>query len=148
MEQEASRACPQGTTQETEARPPDWRWAEASIWTERMVLALVNGVKEGKWYSLMDKLIRPATLEAAWRTVARNKGAAGVDGQSIERFAAQAERYLRELHDNLKDGSYRPHPVKRVEIPKGDGRTRPLGSPDGQRPDRADGSQDGHRANL
>jgi RNA-directed DNA polymerase len=94
-----------------------------------MVSALVNGVKGGKWYSLMDKVIRPATLEAAWRTVARNKGAAGADGQSIERFAAQAERYLRELHDHLEDGSYRPHPVKRVEIPKGDGRTRPLGIP-------------------
>jgi RNA-directed DNA polymerase len=117
------------TTQETEARRPNWQWAEASIWTERMVSALVNGVKGGKWYSLMDKVIRPATLEAAWRTVARNKGAAGADGQSIERFAAQAERYLRELHDHLEDGSYRPHPVKRVEIPKGDGRTRPLGIP-------------------
>ena len=43
--------------------------------------------------------------------------------------SAQAERYLRELHDDLKDGSYRPNPVKRVEIPKGDGRTRPLGIP-------------------
>ena len=117
------------TTQETEARRPNWQWAEASIWTERMVSALVNGVKGGKWYSLMDKVIRPATLEAAWRTVARNKGAAGADGQSIERFAAQAERYLRELHDHLEDGSYRPHPVKRVEIPKGDGRARPLGIP-------------------
>ena len=52
-----------------------------------------------------------------------------MDGQSIERFAAQAERYLQELQDSLEDGSYRPHPVKRVEIPKGDGRTRPLGIP-------------------
>jgi RNA-directed DNA polymerase len=52
-----------------------------------------------------------------------------VDGQSIERFAAQAERYLQELQHSLEDGSYRPHPVKRVEIPKGDGRTRPLGIP-------------------
>jgi hypothetical protein len=56
-------------------------------------------------------------------------GAAGVDGQSIERFAAQAERYLQELRISLKNGGYRPHPVKRVEIPKGDGRTRPLGIP-------------------
>jgi len=94
-----------------------------------MVSALVNGVKGGKWYSLVDKAIRPTTLDAAWHKVARNKGAAGVDGQSIERFAAQADRYLRELHDSLKDGSYRPSPVKRVEIPKGDGRTRPLGIP-------------------
>ncbi|HKO07039.1 MAG TPA: group II intron reverse transcriptase/maturase [Alphaproteobacteria bacterium] len=129
MEQEQSRQCLKGATQGTEARRREWWWAEATIWTERMVSALVNGVKGGKWFSLVDKVIRPTTLEAAWRKVARNKGAAGVDGQSIERFAAQTERYLRELHDSLKDGSYRPSPIKRVEIPKGDGRTRPLGIP-------------------
>jgi RNA-directed DNA polymerase len=102
---------------------------EASIWTERMVSALDNGVKGGKWFSLVDKVIRPGTLEAAWRKVARNKGSAGVDGQGIERFAAQAERYLQELHESLREGSYRPQPVKRVEIPKADGGSRPLGIP-------------------
>jgi hypothetical protein len=45
-----------------------------------MVSALVNGVTGGKWYSLVDKAIRPTTLDAAWHKVARNKGAAGVDG--------------------------------------------------------------------
>src|SRR5271167_2289386 len=104
-------------------------WAEASIWTDRMVSALGNGVKGGKWFSLVDKVVRPTTLDIAWQRVARNNGAAGVDGQSIERFATQAERYLQELQASLKDGSYRPDPVKRVEIPKGDGRTRPLGIP-------------------
>jgi RNA-directed DNA polymerase len=104
-------------------------WMEASIWTERMVSALDNGVKGGKWFSLIDKLARPSVLDAAWRKVARNKGSAGVDGQSVERFAAQAERYLAELQASLVDGSYRPQPVKRVEIPKGDGKTRPLGIP-------------------
>ena len=94
-----------------------------------MVSALGNGVKGGKWFSLVDKAIRPTTLEAAWRKVERNKGAAGVDGQGIERFAVGAERYLTELHENLKNGSYRPSPVKRVEIPKGGGQTRPLGIP-------------------
>jgi len=63
------------------------------------------------------------------RKVARNKGAAGVDGQSVERFAAGAELYLSELHESLKSGSYRPSPVKRVDIPKGPGQTRPLGIP-------------------
>jgi RNA-directed DNA polymerase len=48
---------------------------------------------------------------------------------SVERFAAQEARYLAELHEQLKDGSYQPHPVKRVEIPKTDGKTRPLGIP-------------------
>jgi RNA-directed DNA polymerase len=102
---------------------------EATIWTERMVSALVNGVKGGKWFSLVDKVYRPTTLEAAWRKVARNKGSAGVDGQGIDRFAAQARLYLTELQQQLEDGSYRPAAVKRVEIPKGDGRTRPLGIP-------------------
>jgi RNA-directed DNA polymerase len=104
-------------------------WAEASIWTDRMVSALGNGVKGGKWFSLIDKVHRPATLDIAWRSVARNKGAAGVDRMSIERFQAQEARYLRELHEELKAGTYRPHPVKRVEIPKADGKTRPLGIP-------------------
>lgn len=104
-------------------------WAEASVWTDRMVSALVNGVKGGKWFSLIDKAIRPATLELAWHKVAQNNGAAGVDGQSIARFAAGAEKYLRELHEDLRSERYRPQPVRRVEIPKPDGKTRPLGIP-------------------
>jgi RNA-directed DNA polymerase len=94
-----------------------------------MVSALGNGVKGGKWFSLIDKVIRPATLDIAWHHVARNKGAAGVDGQSVECFSCQAERYLAELQASLADDSYRPNPVKRVEIPKADGKTRPLGIP-------------------
>ena len=130
MKQQAASRVPEKATQGAEARRrSQWWWTEASIWTERMVSALGNGVKGGKWYSLMDKVVRPTTLAAAWRKVARNQGAAGVDGQSIERFTAQAERYLQELQHSLETGSYRPHPVKRVEIPKGDGRTRPLGIP-------------------
>jgi len=104
-------------------------WAEASIWTDRMVSALGNGVRGGKWFSLIDKVHRPTTLQAAWRLVARNQGAAGVDRISVERFAAHEARYLRELHEQLRDGGYQPHPVKRVDIPKGDGTTRPLGIP-------------------
>jgi RNA-directed DNA polymerase len=102
---------------------------EASVWTERMVSALVNGVKGGRWFSLIDKVTAPATLQVAWEKVRANRGAAGVDGQSVERFERQAELYLHELADGLRDGSYRPQPVRRVEIPKGDGRTRPLGIP-------------------
>ncbi len=94
-----------------------------------MVSALENGVKGGCWYSLMDKVVAPATLAAAWEKVWANDGAAGVDGQSIERFAAQAELYLTELATALREGSYQPQPIRRVDIPKGDGRTRPLGIP-------------------
>jgi len=130
MEQEnpGSAQAKQGRDATGGERRELW-WAEASIWTERMVSALGNGVKGGKWFSLIDKVIRPATLDLAWQHVARNKGAAGVDGQSVERFSDQSERYLRELQAGLADGSYQPTPVKRVEIPKADGKTRPLGIP-------------------
>lgn len=114
-----------GTKQGTETRS----WVEASIWTERMLAALENGVKGGKWFSLIDKVARQRTLEIAWQKVAANKGAAGVDGQSIERFGYKASAYLEELSESLKSGTYRPQPVKRVEIPKGPGKTRPLGIP-------------------
>ncbi|OGV92430.1 MAG: group II intron reverse transcriptase/maturase [Lentisphaerae bacterium RIFOXYB12_FULL_65_16] len=119
---------PGTATQGAETRR-DWSWVEASIWTERMLAALANGVKGGKWFSLIDKVVRPGTLEIAWQKVARNKGAAGVDGQSVERFEARAEESLAELGEALVSGTYRPQPVKRVEIPKGPGRTRPLGIP-------------------
>jgi len=126
---EAQKApgVPARATQGAEVR--DWSWVEASVWTDRMVSALVNGVKGGRWYSLMDKVFAPATLEAAWEKVWANEGAAGVDRQSVERFAARAELYLAELTTALREGSYRPQPIRRVEIPKGDGRTRPLGIP-------------------
>jgi RNA-directed DNA polymerase len=83
----------------------------------------------GKWFSLIDKVLRPTTLEAAWQSVAKNKGAAGVDGQSVPRFSHQSEKYLREIQNELEQGTYQPAPVKRVEIPKADGKTRPLGIP-------------------
>lgn len=107
----------------------NWAWVEAEVWTERMLSALENGVTGGKWYSLIDKVYALATLGLAWTKVQANRGAAGVDGQSVDRFAAKAEFYLSELATALRDGSYRPQAVKRVEIPKGDGRTRPLGIP-------------------
>src|SRR5712671_1078059 len=121
---------PAGATQGGEIlKDTNNNWMEACVWTERMVSALVNGVKGGRWYSLMDKVFAPATLEAAWEKVWANNGAAGVDRQSIERFEAQEEFYLKELSTALREGSYRPQPVRRVEIPKGNGRTRPLGIP-------------------
>jgi RNA-directed DNA polymerase len=116
-------------TQGAETRGRDWSWVEASVWSERMLAALENGVRGGKWFSLIDKVYRAETLKAAWQKVKANAGAAGVDGQSVKRFAARAEIYLEELSTALKSGSYRPQPVRRVEIPKGGGRFRPLGIP-------------------
>ena len=118
---------PNGAKQGAEARGIPG--VEASIWTERMVSALVNGVEGGKWFSLIDKVCAPKTLALAWARVQANQGAAGVDGQSVEKFEAKAEAYLAELAGELREGTYRPQAVKRVEIPKGDGQTRPLGVP-------------------
>lgn len=107
----------------------DWSWVQATVWTERMLAALENGVKGNKWFSLIDKVYRPATLAAAWQRVAANQGAAGVDGQSVQHYAARAEQYLGELEQALKSGTYHPLAVRRVDIPKGPGKTRPLGIP-------------------
>lgn len=117
------------TKQATETQRLVKSWAETAVWTERMLAALANGVKGGKWFSLYDKVYRPEVLKAAWQRVKRNKGAAGIDRVSIERFDAQAGNYLDELHHTLEMGQYRPQPVKRLEIPKGGGKTRPLGIP-------------------
>ena len=106
-----------------------WNWVEASIWTDRMLAALDNGVKGGKWFSLVDKVMRLQTLTIEWYKVAANQGAAGVDGQSIERFKGKASEYLAELLESLHTGTYQPKPVKRVAIPKAPGKTRPLGIP-------------------
>ena len=47
--------------------PRAWTWVEAEVWTDRMLAALENGVTGGRWYSLMDKVAAPRTLEAAWK---------------------------------------------------------------------------------
>jgi len=104
------------------------KFAPASIWTGAMLAALQNGVKGGKWHSLIDKVYRLDTLTLGWAQVERNAGAAGVDRMSVERFAHGRDRYLAELAQALRDGSYRPQPVRRVYIPKGKGQ-RPLGIP-------------------
>ncbi|MDO9139617.1 MAG: reverse transcriptase domain-containing protein, partial [Methylococcales bacterium] len=125
---EAISSVLETTKQETETHA-SWVWVEASVWTAPMLAALVNGVKGGKWYSLMDKVYALATLTAAWQQVRKNKGSHGVDGMSIERFAAKEGQYLLELQQALKEGSYQPLPVKRVRIPKAGGGERPLGIP-------------------
>lgn len=77
----------------------------------------------------------------AFKSVRANRGAAGVDGQSIEEFEADLEDNLYKLWNRLSSGSCFPPPVRRVDIPKGEGKTRPLGIPTGRRPHRPDGGQ-------
>ena len=122
-------AVPARATQGAETRAGKWTWVEATVWNERMLAALGNGVKGGKWFSLIDKVYRKQTLKAAWHKVKDNAGAAGVDEQSVEQFEARAEIYLEELERALRTGEYRPQSIRRVEIPKGGGKMRPLGIP-------------------
>lgn len=125
---QAASAVPATAKREadTDAR---WGWVEAAVWTGPMLAALQSGVKGGRWYSLMDKVAAARTLQAAWQRVQANRGSHGVDGMSVRRFAERAGEYLAELGQALREGSYRPEPVRRVEIPKASGGTRPLGIP-------------------
>jgi RNA-directed DNA polymerase len=84
-----------------------------------MLAALRNGVKGGKWHSLIDKVFRLDTLTLGWAQVEKNVGAAGVDRITVERFAQARDRYLTELATALQDGRYRPQPVRCVYIAKG-----------------------------
>jgi RNA-directed DNA polymerase len=110
--------------------PPRWGWTEASVWTERMLATLERGIKGGKWYSLIDKVWKLENLQSAARQVLSNKGAAGVDGVSCQRYHQGQARRLERLQEKLKSGGYQPAPVKRVWIPKlGSKELRPLGVP-------------------
>jgi RNA-directed DNA polymerase len=108
----------------------DWSWTEPTVWTARMLAALEQGVKGGKWYSLIDKLQSETTLRAAFAQVEANRGAAGVDHVSVEHYAKEVDANLRRLSEELRTGSYLPQQIRRHYIPKpGSGEMRPLGIP-------------------
>lgn len=110
--------------------PSRWDWVEPCVWTDRMLTALETGVKGGQWFSLIDKVYRDLTLYQAFRKVAANGGAAGVDHVGIERFKEQLIPNLRKLSQQLREGSYRPQAIRRQWIPKpGSRELRPLGIP-------------------
>jgi RNA-directed DNA polymerase len=95
-----------------------------------MLEALEKGVGGGRWYSLMDKVIRTTTLRAAFEQVRRNKGAAGTDHQTIGMFEHRLESEVEALAGELRTGTYRPRAVRRAWIPKpGSVEKRPLGIP-------------------
>lgn len=85
-----------------------------------------------RFYSLYGELLRKDVLETAMASVAHNNGAAGIDGQTCDVYLASDEawdQWRNQLLEELRTKKYRPSPVKRVYIPKGDGKLRPLGIP-------------------
>lgn len=107
-----------------------WGWTEQSVWTDRMLTALEQGVKGGAWHSLIDKVHNEANLFWAFVKVARNRGAAGVDRVTIDDFSKGLSPRLKRLTLTLTDGRYQPHDVRRVWIDKpGSKEKRPLGIP-------------------
>lgn len=95
-----------------------------------MLTALVEGVKGGKWYSLMDKIRAERTLQRAFARVKANDGSSGVDHVTVEMFESELDDNLRRLAEVLRTGAYRPQAIRRVHIPKpGSREKRPLGIP-------------------
>ena len=106
-----------------------WAWTTPEVWTERMLTALEQGVRGGQWYTLIDKVYAPATLRAAFARVQANRGAPGVDQVTVAMFEARLDANLAALSTALRDGTYRPQPIRRHWIPKGPRERRPLGIP-------------------
>jgi RNA-directed DNA polymerase len=106
-----------------------WAWVEPAVWTDRMLAALEQGVKGGVWFSLIDKVTSTRALVSAWEQVRSNRGSGGVDHETVQQFSQHAEARLSKLSEQLDSGTYTPLPVRRVYIPKPDGKERPLGIP-------------------
>jgi RNA-directed DNA polymerase len=79
-------------------------------------------------FTSLAHLLTPEFLLETWKQMNR-RGAGGVDGETMKEFESDLETRIGQLHERLRAGRYRPPPVRRVEIPKGNGKTRPLGIP-------------------
>ena len=97
----------------------------------RRLVDWINPTGVQKVHSLIDKVYKRKNLEMAWEKVKANRGSGGVDGQSLESFAAQSDQQLDQLQSDMKDDVYQPQPVRQVQIPKAGkpGEFRTLGVP-------------------
>jgi RNA-directed DNA polymerase len=126
---ETQSAAVPSTANPADAIRARWAWVAPEVWTERMLTTLEAGVRGGRWYTLMDKVCALPTLRAAFARVKANRGAAGVDHVTVAMYAARLEANLAALSTSLRDGTYRPQPIRRHWIPKGPRERRPLGIP-------------------
>jgi RNA-directed DNA polymerase len=103
---------------------------EKSQELQRRLYLAAKRSKERRFHALFDRIYRLDIMWRAWNEVKLNGGSAGVDGVTIEAIERNGvEAFLQEIIQQLKTGTYRPQPVKRVFIPKPDGKQRPLGIP-------------------
>ncbi|PCC72046.1 Group II intron, maturase-specific domain [Nannocystis exedens] len=110
------------------ARPNDPAFKVREL--QRKLGECAKSSKTRRFHALYDRIHRDDVLLEAWKCVRRNRGAAGVDGVTIEAIEQTGvTKWLGELAVDLREGRYRPQPVRRQYIPKGDGGQRPLGIP-------------------
>lgn len=119
----------------TEAEEPRDQYRELKLpvklqdWRAKLS-AKAKQEKRYRFYSLYGLISHRETIRAAWKQVCENGGSAGVDGVSIEKIVKQGvEEFLEEIERELKEKTYRAGAVRRVNIPKANGKTRPLGIP-------------------
>ena len=121
----------EGMAGKTGPNDPDGRRPSDKVrQLRRQLWAAAKRAPGRRFHALFDHISRSDVLEEAWRRVKRNRGAAGIDRQSIrdvEQYGV--ERFLEELGAELREGEYRPEVVVRRYIPKADGKKRPLGIP-------------------
>jgi RNA-directed DNA polymerase len=97
---------------------------------QRRLFVAAKRSPERRFHALYDRVFRSDVLEEAWRRVRSNRGAAGVDRETLAQVEEYgAERMLQDLQHTLEAGDYHPKPVRRRGIPKPDGGVRPLGIP-------------------
>lgn len=103
---------------------------EKSRQLQRNLYLAAKKDKQRRFHALYDRIFRLDILWRAWKEVRENKGSAGIDGITFEMIEEYGvEEYLLDIQEDLQNKKYRPKPVKRVYIPKPDGKQRPLGIP-------------------
>jgi RNA-directed DNA polymerase len=122
------RACAGGKREGMAVRPnnPDEKVREL----QRTLYRCAKRSGTRRFHALYDRICRGDVLREAWRRVRENHGAAGIDGQTLEAIEREGiEAFLEGIRTSLRAGEYRPSPVRRRYIPKGEGKRRPLGIP-------------------